>query len=132
MHVTNSALGVQGNAHMTEDGPVCQHGPLECQMNRKLSCFIHFHSDQSEIARYAACSEMFPAADFNQTANACIVEMGFDLSEVQECENGAISSVLLKNNCGAFPVLFTLLSLASVTLEAAHKLWKGLAGQHRA
>jgi hypothetical protein len=118
MHVTYAALKLQGNAHMTEDGPVCQHGPLECQMNRKLSCFIHFHSDQSEIARYAACSEMFPAANFNQTANTCIVELGFNLSEIQECENGAISSV--QKSFGAFPVQFSLVYLASVTLEYAH------------
>ena len=81
---------MQGNAIMTPGGPQCQHGPVECQMNKKMSCFKHFHSDQSVLLQYAACSEGHSALDIDSAANKCIRGMGLDLSKVQGCEAGAL------------------------------------------
>lgn len=96
-HVTHSVLKhqtpvcLQGNAHMTPDGPLCQHGPVECQMNRKMSCFNFYHTDQSLLLQYAACSEGHSALDIDSAANKCIKALGVDLGEIRDCEDGTLA-----------------------------------------
>lgn len=75
---------------MTKDGPMCQHGSVECQLNRKMSCFKHFHRDQEVLMQYVACSEGYSALAIDSAANKCIRDMGLDLEEIQACENGVL------------------------------------------
>lgn len=80
---------------MTPEGPQCQHGPVECQMNRKMSCFSYYHSDQAVLLQYAACSEGHSALDIDKAATKCISDLGLDVVEVQQCENGVFPLPLL-------------------------------------
>ncbi len=38
-------------------GPRCQHGPVECSMNRVQNCAIHLNPDQAVWLPFVACLE---------------------------------------------------------------------------
>lgn len=98
---------MQGNARMTSGGPQCQHGPVECQMNKRMSCFKHFHSKQSDLLQYAACSEGHSALDIDSAADKCIKALGFNVAEIHTCEAGELSLSLgfLAKSCAEQPLL---------------------------
>ena len=38
-------------------GPRCQHGPVECSMDRVQNCAIHLNPDQAAWLPFVACLE---------------------------------------------------------------------------
>ena len=88
-----------GNARYdVEKGePVCQHGPLECQFNKVLSCAMAAYPMQDDWFPFVECLEgaIVEASksgskipDVITTASACAVHAGIVSRKLVDCYNG--------------------------------------------
>jgi hypothetical protein len=80
-----------GKVQESEQGLRCQHGPLECKINRYLNCAQELHpANQSNWFRYVACVHGNYGQEIEAKASeACIQERGWDKQEMNDCAAGA-------------------------------------------
>jgi len=94
-----------GNARYdVEKGePVCQHGPLECQFNKVLSCAMAAYPMQDDWFPFVECLEgaIIEASksgskipDVITTASACAVHAGIVSRKLIDCYNGELGKAL--------------------------------------
>lgn len=90
MNLTNFRYVPWGNAHFTEDGAACQHGPSECGLNRILSCAIHLHPQQNDWFPFAKCveSRVLGKQEPIAVAAPCANETRLDFKAIQDCADG--------------------------------------------
>jgi hypothetical protein len=92
-------LPAGGNAHYDEEKAevVCQHGPVECQFNKVLSCAMAAYPMQDDWFPFVECLEgaILEASksgkempDILKTTSACAVHAGLLSSRLIDCYNG--------------------------------------------
>ncbi|GAB4824182.1 hypothetical protein N2152v2_011228 [Parachlorella kessleri] len=84
-----------GKVRETESGLQCQHGPLECKMNRYLNCAQELHpGNQSDWYRYAACVHRAGRQIEERASGGCAEERGWDTKELNDCALGELGDKL--------------------------------------
>lgn len=94
-----------GNARVGKDGATqCQHGPLECQLNKVLSCAIAQNPLQDDFFPFFLCvEEAFLEArgrkgakplDPREVAQQCAVHAGIVPAKLMACYEGELGNAL--------------------------------------
>jgi len=76
-----------GNAIRTVDGVVCQHGELECQLNKVISCVQDLFSSQDHWFPYIECLEKAPEDGLRRAAK-CATKTKLNGTAIAECAAG--------------------------------------------
>eukprot|EP00775_Hariotina_reticulata_P014323 gene14323-49_t len=89
-----------GNAHKGADGePQCQHGPLECELNKLINCAVALEPEQRDFFPFLQCMEGLvlhdvSAAKVVEVAHQCAVKAGMVPAKLLTCFNGQLGSAL--------------------------------------
>eukprot|EP00882_Tetradesmus_deserticola_P014285 GHRQ01015183.1.p1 GENE.GHRQ01015183.1~~GHRQ01015183.1.p1 ORF type:complete len:245 (+),score=120.84 GHRQ01015183.1:167-901(+) len=88
-----------GNARVDADGKTtCQHGQLECDLNRLLSCASAQHPAQDDFFPFLACLEEAVLAggklQVQQLAHSCAVHAGMVTDKLMACYEGPLGATL--------------------------------------
>ena len=71
---------------------ICQHGPLECELNKLLSCASAQHPMQDDFFPFLACMEEAVMAgkklEVHQLAHECAVHAGMVTDKLMACYEG--------------------------------------------
>ena len=75
-------------------GPVCQHGPQECALNKIINCAIDLNPGQNKWFPFVECVESNITKGIT-AGKSCAEQLGIDDSSLQECNQGSARSRLL-------------------------------------
>ena len=78
------------------DRPACQHGPLECKINRVLNCGQHYSTNQDVFFSFLFCveSSVELGQDVEASVPGCAKTAGIVLSDIEDCTKGDLGDKL--------------------------------------
>lgn len=87
-----------GKVQETSSGLQCQHGPMECKINRYLNCAQELHpKNQSDWFSYVACVHGNRGQAIEDAASkSCPQERGWDSKQLVQCAEGDLGDKLEK------------------------------------
>lgn len=75
-------------------GLQCQHGPLECRLNRLFACAIDQSKTQEDYWPFVECVESNYGDKIETSLKGCAKDNGFSLKDLEDCASGQFSSHL--------------------------------------
>lgn len=84
---------------------VCQHGGLECQLNRFLACAVKETSGiVAKLLPFVACVEAsYEGAVAEQLAQSCASSNGLSFTDLKTCYDGDAGNIALREQAMATP-----------------------------
>ena len=70
-------------------GLECQHGPLECRLNRIFACAIDQSKTQEDYWPFVECVEGAYGDKIEGSLKGCAKDNGFNLKDLEDCASGA-------------------------------------------
>lgn len=101
--IFNFSYVAWGNAARSDEGIICQHGDLECALNRVIACSQGLYADQRLWFPFVTCIESLPSLSTTATAtttrssasdsceaavNRCSKEARLDAPRISACATG--------------------------------------------
>jgi interferon gamma-inducible protein 30 len=90
MDLANFTYVAWGNAvnSTTQKGPVCQHGPVECSMDRVINCAIALNPGQGNWFPFVSCLEQHPGSQMASQIQPCAEQARMDAKAINACAAG--------------------------------------------
>ena len=70
-------------------GLECQHGPLECRLNRIFACAIDQSKTQEDYWPFVECVEGAYGDKIEGSLKGCAKDNGFNIKDLEDCASGA-------------------------------------------
>lgn len=67
---------------------MCQHGPVECRLNRIINCATHLHPGQDMWLPFVECLEGAPHEQSEAWVDKCAGQTGLDAQALHGCAEG--------------------------------------------
>lgn len=85
--IFNFSYTAYGNAINSSQGLLCQHGPLECRLNRVINCAQQLNPEQQQWLPFVVCLEG-RRDDGEQAVMKCAKQTGLDEDAISKCAHG--------------------------------------------
>ncbi len=76
--------------HVCMQGLQCQHGPLECRLNRLFACAIDQSKTQEDYWPFVECVESNYGDKIEDSLKGCAKDNAFSLKDLEDCASGRL------------------------------------------
>ncbi|XP_003388404.1 PREDICTED: gamma-interferon-inducible lysosomal thiol reductase-like [Amphimedon queenslandica] len=84
-----------GNAKLQSDGTLkCQHGPMECLINKVDACLLHYYPDRKDFWPFIHCMDEEGQEQDLEVGSNCAKQQGLDWDKIKTCTDGSLGTQL--------------------------------------